>query len=303
MANESDYPYNIWITFPDIETIFRETIVQLGEEYITFIDGQAWLLKGDAPSPDPLLDPPSPGTAIRLSITDLFGIPELEQLSQSNVYPIPVPPETIAFAEEQTVTRYSVISLGEVAIPGRKKLTGLSWESHFPLQYDVSIETIPKTQHIPPRTWVELFRAVQNAGLSVRVSIDNAPVDKEFILASFKGGIIPGPKGDIWYQISFIENREGVVREWDGLQFPSINSRGRPNGSLPDRYTVIPGDTLQDISWKLYGTVDYWEDIYKYNEKKILQIVFLVPEIGSDIPFVYPSSGSVDGLLIKRDSP
>ncbi len=272
---DTGYPHTIWITFPSFQSLFQEPVFEETGRRIQVIDGVIYDVSRGGGGIETL--PFSDLTTI------LPDIPDLEKHLVQRAYPIPVAPEKIAFTEQQTSKTYSVISLGEINIPGRRKLRQVAWESHFPRVYDHSIEEISIRNHINPRSWVELIRATQSAGLTVRVSIDNTPIDITATISSFKGGYVPGPTGDVWYQIALNEYREGRVREFDGVRFPEINSRGRPGGQLPEFYTVVANDTLQDISWKLYGTIDKWEEIYSLNKKKIRSLFSTVPEVHDNI--------------------
>jgi hypothetical protein len=202
----------------------------------------------------------------------------LEALPLRSPWVVPVPPENIAFQFGQNAKTYSVISLGEVTIPGGRKVEQISWESHFPAEYDPDIVTIPETEFVSPLQWVKVIRRIHRERKTIRVSIDNSPIDMNGIIYQFNGGMMPGPSGDIWYQITIIEHRPGTIREFDGVKFPNVSGRTRPAGDIPKTYKVNPGQTLEDVSWALYGSTEYWEDIYNLNLEAIVAVILTSPE-------------------------
>lgn len=180
-------------------------------------------------------------------------------------FQIPVLPEVIVFGDEQLVTTLNIIALGEVSIPGSRKLIRLQWESHFPFVYDPQIEIVNRGDHLNPEIWRGFIRRTQALQTSLRVSISSTDIDTEFLVQSFKGSYIPGPAGDIWYQIVLLEARQGALRQFDGASFPDVNLRGRPFGSLPTIYETIDGQTLEQISIILYGDSKFWVDLFNAN--------------------------------------
>ncbi len=180
-------------------------------------------------------------------------------------FEIPVVPDVIVFGDEQLVTTLSVIALGEVSIPGSRKLIRLQWESHFPFTYDSMIEIVNQEDHLNPEIWRGLIRRTQGLQTSLRVSISGTDIDHEFIVQAFKGTYIPGPAGDIWYQIVLLEAKQGALRQFDGSAFPDLNLRGRPFGTLPTTYETIDGQTLEQISIILYGDSKFWVDLFNAN--------------------------------------
>lgn len=188
----------------------------------------------------------------------------------SNYYEIPVIPEMIAGSDGQTVNVYNILSLGEVSLLGGRKIQKLSWESHFPMLYDSSIEHMAEADHIHPEQWKQWFQRAQAEHTWVRVSILRAGIDRRFAVSEFNWSYIPGPAGDLWYQLHLVEYRETFVREFDGSSFPDVDVRPPPYGSLPATYTSKPGQTLQDISLILFGTTTQWLEIYKYNVSTLL---------------------------------
>jgi hypothetical protein len=180
-------------------------------------------------------------------------------------FQIPVPPETITGGTDQIMAAVPLIAVGEVLRKGGRRLEKIRWESHFPRIFDESIEVVNADGHLLPSQWTKMFENVQNNQTSVRVCIAGTPVDMDAAIASFHWGIVPGPEGDVWYQIELIEDKTGVIREFNGVDFASVDVRPRPGGFLPTTYQVRPGETLLDISIILYGTTDNWEALLAAN--------------------------------------
>lgn len=187
-----------------------------------------------------------------------------------NYYEIPVIPEMIAGSEGQHISTYNIVAIGEVTLLGGPKVRQLAWESHFPRQYDPGIEHVSEKAHIHPEQWKEWFRRVQREHSWMRVSILRSGIDRRFAINTFDWSYIPGPSGDLWYQIQLVEYRETLVREFDGTSFPDVDVRPPPYGALPSTYTTKAGQTLQDVSLILFGTTIQWVEIFRVNSYTLL---------------------------------
>lgn len=183
---------------------------------------------------------------------------------------IPVLPEHIAGREEQIIRVHELISIGEVAALGGAKLRRYRWESHFPLIYDPSIEIVPESAHREPSMWMQQITRCQRRGLKVQLTITNTDIDMYCAIDAFDYTYTYGPPGDLWYQISLTEFREGFIREFNGVEFPHLDVRPPPVDERPLVYVSKPGQSLQDISLILYGSDAYWVDLYEQNLENIL---------------------------------
>lgn len=188
---------------------------------------------------------------------------------ENSVLQIPVPPENIAGGTGNEVHVYNIIDFGQVASIGGRKLERIQWESHFPKDYDGSIEVVSEGEHVDPEEWRANIEQTQKDYLTVQVTIANTPIDMRCIIEEFKWTYTAGPFGDIWYQIMLAEFKEGVIREFSGVDFPSVDVRARPFGELPTTYTVREGQSLVDVSIAVYGTTRNYTDLYKANISQI----------------------------------
>lgn len=183
----------------------------------------------------------------------------------TGVFQIPVPPETIAGGTGTKVEVFEIIGFGEVSSGGGVSLERLNWESHFPHDYDDSIEVVSEGDHLYPEQWMNLISNVQKKQIVVHLTIANTPIDMDCYIEEFKWGYVAGPFGDVWYQIALTEHQEGVIREFNGVDFPSVDVRSRPFGELPTTYTTREGQSLADVSIAVYGTMANYGDLYKAN--------------------------------------
>lgn len=187
-----------------------------------------------------------------------------------NVLVIPVPPEQIVASVDGILATHSIISLGEVLAVGSRKLQSMGWESHFPAIYDESIEVATETEHVSPLLWRSALVRVMDSKSTIRLSIENFEFDQRMAVRSFKYSVIPGPLGDIWYQLELMEHRQGFLRIVKGAEIPTTGFRQRPYGDLPSTYVTRPNQTLQDIAALLYGSMDYWVDLLAANYVNII---------------------------------
>ncbi len=209
--------------------------------------------------------------------------------SNRNSAQIPVPPETISGGTGSIISTYNLITIGEVLAQGGVKLERVKWESHFPKIYDSSISVIAEQDHINPLAWRDLFVSIQRRQTFVNVAIQNTPIDMRMGVINFKWAFVPGPSGDIWYQLELIEDKQGRIREFDGIKFPEPSNREPPStvedSFVPvedagreqfpfdfrtgDRriYIVQPGDTFMSIANKFYRKDYLWKLIFDANKE------------------------------------
>ncbi len=214
--------------------------------------------------------------------------------SNRNSAQIPVPPETISGGTGSIISTYNLITIGEVLAQGGVKLERVKWESHFPKIYDSSISVIAERDHINPLAWRDLFVFIQRKQTFVNVAIQNTPIDMRMGVVNFKWAFVPGPSGDIWYQLELIEDKQGQIREFDGIRFPEPSNREPPStvedslsipesdfsgfGDPPFRfrtgdrrlYIVQTGDTLMGIAQKVYGKSHLWALILDANRDLLM---------------------------------
>lgn len=186
------------------------------------------------------------------------------------VMQIPVPPEIIAGRDEILIRKHSLVSFGEVASVGGPKLRTYAWESHFPYAHDPSICVEPEEQHRIPLFWRDNIRRTQLRGNRARLTITGAMVDLDTVVGAFDWSFVPGAPGDIWYQIHLDEWREGVIREFNGIEFPEADVRPNLFSELPASYKSRPGQTLMDIAQIIYGDSSMWVDLFEANHHTLL---------------------------------
>lgn len=218
--------------------------------------------------------------------------------SNRNAAQIPVPPETISGGTASIVSTYNLITIGEVLAQGGVKLERVKWESHFPKIYDSSISVITEEEHRNPLAWRDSFVSIQKKQTFVNVAIANTPIDMRMGVVGFKWAFVPGPSGDIWYQLDLIEDKQGQIREFDGIKFPEASDRESPStvqeSLLPGTtgfdikdfrpgdaisyklYRVQQGDTLADISAAVFGSGRHWQIILDANKDLLLGTVIHV---------------------------
>ena len=193
----------------------------------------------------------------------------------TTAWPLPVPPPEIKFQNDQVLRVYSLISLGETLGLGGRKLERIGWSSHFCRDYDPSVQSITLAQHnaqaaqpglSAPEWWIECFRQTQKRQKWIELTISNTPVSGwRMAIQSFKHNYIPGPSGDIWYDITLIEHRQTQLESFAGDDFPRLRERPRPFLEVPSTFTVRNGESLYDISIIFYYSREFIGRILRAN--------------------------------------
>ena len=223
--------------------------------------------------------------------------------NQDVAWPLPVPPETLSFKNDQILQVYPLVALGETLGLGGKKLERLSWSSFFPRDYDSSLETITFAQHglTPPQWWIDCFKQTQRRQTYMEVTINNTDVDGlRMAIESFQHRYVPGAPGDVWYELNLVEYKQGHLRRYrgTGYSFPRLRARPVPFGEAVENFEVTEELTLADVSIRVYGDESYWAEIRDANLDRLLP--FLEANFGVVELYVEPTFSDPQAEFERR---
>ena len=186
---------------------------------------------------------------------------------------LPVNPSEFTVSSPYGISRINVASLGEVTIPGERGLKEVSFDSFFPRDYNPSY--CEYSDFMNARSWVLQMETWRDTRKSVRLLITGTNVSIPVLIESFN--IMPdraGHVGDIFYNVSFVECREPVVRKVEkkaNAVKGVTNVRPSQDKKQLKSYTVKKGDSLWAIAKRadVYGDGSKWQTIYNANKSVI----------------------------------
>lgn len=190
-------------------------------------------------------------------------------------YELPVTPESILIDDGHKMVRSSIMSVGEIAQLGDKKLKEMSFSSFFPEYYDTYVnrisgeilgelvepqnfqDNIDRLRFSPGR-WVEIIESMREEPVFVVVTF---PVVRQFFwIADFRQSAIGGQGREINYEIRFVTYKELSIRTLrTRTAFTPPNREQVFFSTIPgdNEYYTEPGDTLVTISRKTRVPVEF----------------------------------------------
>lgn len=183
---------------------------------------------------------------------------------------LPVVPKDFQYKTSVKIDVQEIVGVGEISIPGKKKLTKASVKKFFPNQlYPFAYY---ENGFIAPYEYVELLKEWEEQGSVVLVEPDG--MEKlQMHISSFDYGIQDG-SGDIYYTLSFLEAVKNQITEVGSLV--EETSEVRIEKTVPaQEYVVKSGDTLSAIAKKYTGNSAKWREIASANgitDPRLLQV-------------------------------
>ncbi|WP_039237477.1 LysM peptidoglycan-binding domain-containing protein [Clostridium sp. K25] len=202
---------------------------------------------------------------------------------------LPVLPEKIQFNEDGDNKTFNIINLGEINTINKPKLTEISFESYFPLNYGPYV-SVSSEKFFSPSFYISKIREWREKGQKIRFIFVGGPLEVNdlFTIENFKCSEEGGAVGDIDYSIelkryrTFAAKKVTIVTKTNNTsnnkgkndtnkKIVKVNSSPpRPNNKKnPNIYVVVSGDTLFHIAKKFLGRGSKWRQIYNLNKSKI----------------------------------
>lgn len=180
---------------------------------------------------------------------------------------LPVIPEEYKFSESMDHVTENIVKYGEVLLPGDKKLVTFSLSAHFPNQKRAYCQCTPKK----PMWYIKQLRSWKSNKSIVVVQITGKRT-MNCLISELEWGEQDG-SGDIYYTISFVENKDIYKTKKKIVKSTSTTSKKKTSSSAKKAtktyYIIKKGDTLPKIAKLKLGNSKYWTQIYRNNKSVI----------------------------------
>lgn len=174
--------------------------------------------------------------------------------SGKEAFVLPVAPQEIEVKMAATYAKHTIIGLGEIEIPSGTEQRKISWEGILP-ETNEGYGYI-SAQFTDPKTIIGYMETYLTTKSEVMLTVDDT-FSALMHLSAFtykRGG-----KGDYSYNI------EWTTAEEHQISSEIANSVSRAAKKPSNPYKAKKGQTLFDISKKVYGTGWLWIEIWKKN--------------------------------------
>lgn len=186
---------------------------------------------------------------------------------------LPILPEKIDITESGDNKTYNIINLGEVNVINLPKLTNISFESYFPMNGDLSIDS---EELFIPSVYIKKINDWRNKSQKIRFIFTGGPLEINalFSIENFKYEEHGGEVGDIYYSLDlkrykpYSAKKVIVKTVTDGtvaatkVDTPEARADNAPT---PKTHTVVSGDTLWHISKMYLGDGSRYPEIATLN--------------------------------------
>ena len=172
---------------------------------------------------------------------------------------IPVLPEKIEITEGGDNKTYNIINLGEVNVINLPKLTNISFESYFPLNDDLNINS---DELFNPGVYISKINEWRNKSQKIRFIFTGGPLEINglFSIENLKYEEHGGEVGDIYYSLDLKRYRPysakkviiqtSVSGTVEAAKVATSETR-EDSAPISKAHTVVEGDTLWHIA-KIY---------------------------------------------------
>lgn len=187
---------------------------------------------------------------------------------------LPVNPEKMEISKAQTIEKYNVLGLGQVARQTGSELDKYSFEAEIPGSLHGYVLT--PGGFLPAEIYLRLFEAWRKSNEPVRlVIVNDEGVDISTLVLMESLGITEnaGEEGDYVVSFGLTEYRPFGMKEvvitatpYTGAQKATVTGNSRAGSILkPDSHTVVKGDTLWGIAKKYLGDGARYPELVKAN--------------------------------------
>ena len=208
------------------------------------------------------------------------------------VVQIPVNPATFSVTTEGNNVTTEIITLGEIIIPKKKRLSGISWESFFPYEsWHPAIRT--KRSFKSSDYYLKFLDKIRDDCKPCRLVVTGIGFDSEVVIDSFQYYHQAGDHEDTYYSIDFKTYRPYSV---------SVISRVEASKKIKNDVSPAPKEITIGCNVILNGTVHY--DSYGSKPGRTFTnyrgVVKLINKKGTHPYCVYTPSGGGLGWVTKE---
>lgn len=187
--------------------------------------------------------------------------------NREEVIELPVPLQEWDLENSNNTYNFTTLVQGEIKAIGSDKLKKLSINSFFPRN---NYHFLFNQNFKEPETYINMIEKWRLSKRPIRVTIIGTNINYAFAIESFKISK-NDPSDDVYFSLELeeykflntpIAQNPNVINDNSGL-------KNRPHEKKEKEiYTFKNGDTLIDISSKMYGDPKYWEQLASINNIK-----------------------------------
>lgn len=209
------------------------------------------------------------------------------------VVQIPVNPQTFTVNTEGNNAVTEIITLGEIIVPKKKKLSSISWESFFPYEsWYPAIRTSGSFKSAD--FYLSFLDKIRDECKPCRLTVTGIGFDSEVVIESFEYYHQAGDHEDTYYSINFKTYRPYTVSV-----ISKVGTFNKPKNTVA---TPTPKQVTIGCTVILNGAVHY--DSYGSKPGKSFTnykcVVKLINKKGSHPYCVYTPSGGQLGWVTKE---
>lgn len=195
-------------------------------------------------------------------------------------YTLPANPEEIQISSSQSIEKYEVLKLGQVAVPTYMELAEYSFECEFP--HDAAHYTGTNNKFENPDFYLGLFKTWRDGLIPVKFIVRNSigeDISSDVLIESLTITEKAGEEGDKYVAFKLLEYRPY------GKKIPRSTSNGAVTSTAASStnpknngtYVVKTGDSLWSIAKKYYGDGSKYTKIYNANKNIIKNPSLIYP--------------------------
>lgn len=161
------------------------------------------------------------------------------------VIQIPVNPQTFNVSTGGNNATMEIITLGEIVIPKKKKLSTISWEGFFPAEsWHPYVRT--KNLFVAPSFYLEFIDKIRDDCKPCHLTVTGIGFDDDVVIESFEYYHQAGDHEDTYYSISFKKYQPYAVSVVSNKSTDSLKKGITSVGTLALQASVTP--TAQQVT-------------------------------------------------------
>lgn len=183
---------------------------------------------------------------------------------------LPVNPPELMVKTPGNNQTFETVKLGEVNWLKDKKLTNITIKSFFPTNLQVPWVVASSILAQQPFYYINLFESIRDKKETLRLVVADLGINMQVSIEDFEYGFA-AQDDDVQFTLTLKQSRMGKAKNLitnvdgsssvaNGFQFIRKLTK-----SIPDSYTIKPGDDLWTIASSVMGLGTKYLDIQKYN--------------------------------------
>lgn len=185
-------------------------------------------------------------------------------------FQVPVNPSEVKLKYETDNHTETITNLGEVNIPGKVKLTGISISSVFPRKY--AHYAITQTPH-KQETYVKKIKKMQSKNHKVRLVITKTNISMLMTISSFEYGMANGYADEYAYTLELKQYRKFGYQK---LKNPKKRGRSKKGKSRSKPAKKVNVGSTVTVNGRLHAD-SYGRGLGMYEKNAKRKVLYIVP--------------------------